>query len=110
EDGNDTIDARNGYSDVISGGAGVDTGIISSLRGTFMSSIERPRLDGDVAVWMPVTADAFEPTNPPVLAFDGLIQDWWNSGGSPPHWVEVDLRYPRAIARVQVIAPQLGSD
>ena len=105
--GNDTIDARNGYGDVIVGGPGVDTAIISSPRGAFMSSIERPRVEGDLAAWMPATADTFEPTNPPQLAFDGLIQDWWNSGGNAPHWAEVDLQYPRTIARVQVIAPEL---
>jgi hypothetical protein len=97
--------ARNGYADVVAGGAGVD----SSVRGTFMSSIERPRVEGDLAAWMPATADQFESTNPPQLAFDGLIQDWWNSGSYPPHWVEVDLQYPRAIACAQLIAPELPS-
>jgi hypothetical protein len=107
DDGNDTIDARNGSSDFVSGGVGRDTCIISGPRGTFMSSIERPKVDADLAAWMPATADASEPTNPPQLAFDGLIQDWWNSGGNPPHWVEVDLQYPRTIGRVQLIAPQI---
>ena len=108
--GNDTIDARNGYSDVAAGGTGSDSAIISAAGGTYMSSIERPRVESDLAAWMPATADAFEPTNPSQLAFDGLIQDWWNSGSYPPHWIEVDLQYPRTIARVQLIAPQLGSD
>ena len=107
--GNDTIDARNGYGDVVVGGSGVDTAIISSVRGAFMSSIERPRVEGDLAAWMPATADTFEPTNPPQRAFDGLIQDWWNSGSYLSHWVEVDLQYPRTIARVQLIAPELPS-
>lgn len=108
--GNDTIDARNGTSDVAAGGTGSDAAIISAAGGTYMSSIERPRVEADLAAWMPATADAYEPTNPPQLAFDGLIQDWWNSGSYPPHWVEVDLQYPRTIGRVQLIAPQLGSD
>jgi Tol biopolymer transport system component len=108
--GDDTIDARNGSSDIVMGGTGVDTCIISGLRGTFMSSVERPRVDGDLAAWLPASADAFSATNPPQLAFDGLIQDWWNAGSYPPHWVEVDLQYPRAIGRIQLIAPQLGSD
>jgi TolB protein len=107
--GNDTIDARNGSSDVAAGGPGIDTAIISAGLGTYFSGIERPRIDRDLAAWMPVTADASEPTNPPQLAFDGLIQDWWNSGSYPPHWVEVDLQYPRSIGRVQLIAPQLSS-
>jgi len=107
--GNDTIDARNGSSDVAAGGPGFDTAIISAGLGTYFSGIERPRIDRDLAAWMPVTADASEPTNPPQLAFDGLIQDWWNSGSYPPHWVEVDLQYPRTIGRVQLIAPQLSS-
>ncbi len=110
DSGNDTIDARNGSSDIAAGGPGTDTCIVSGPRGTFMSSIERPRIDGDLAMWMPASADALTSTNPPQLAFDGLIQDWWNSGGYSPHWVEVDLQYPRTIGRVQLIAPQLGSD
>ena len=105
--GNDTIDARNGSMNIATGGTGRDTAIISGQRGTFLSSIERPRIDADLAAWMPATADAFEPTNPPAMAFDGLIQDWWNSGGNPPHWVEVDLQYPRTIGRVQLITPQI---
>jgi hypothetical protein len=108
--GDDTIDARNGSTDIVMGGTGVDTCIISGPRGTFMSSIERPRVDGDLAAWMPVTADAFSATNPPQLAFDGLIQDWWNAGSYPPHWVEVDLQYPRTIGRIQLVAPQLGGE
>jgi Tol biopolymer transport system component len=107
DDGNDTIDARSGTSDIVVGGTGVDTAIISSPRGTFMSSIERPRVDANIAAWMPATADQFEPTNPPQLAFDGLIQDWWNAGSYPPQWVDVDLQYPRTIARLQLIAPAL---
>jgi Tol biopolymer transport system component len=107
DDGNDTIDARNGSSDIVFGGTGVDTAIISGLRGTFMSSIEQPRVDANIAAWMPATADQFEPTNPPQLAFDGLIQDWWNAGSYPPHWIDVDLQYPRTIARMQLIAPAL---
>jgi Tol biopolymer transport system component len=110
DDGNDTIDARNGTMNVVTGGSGRDSCLISGPRGTFMSSIERPRVDANLAVWMPANADAFEPTNPPQLAFDGLIQDWWNSGNYPPHWVEVDLQYPRTIGRVQLVAPQLGGD
>src|SRR5258707_12221088 len=85
--GNDTIDARNGSADVVMGGTGVDTCIISGLRGTFMSSIERRLIDNDLAAWLPAKADTFEPTNPPQLAFDGLIHDWVDSGGSPPHSV-----------------------
>jgi Tol biopolymer transport system component len=108
--GNDTIDARNGAMDIVLGGSGHDTAIVSAAHGSFLSGIERPRVDGDLAAWMPVTSDAFEPTNPSQLAFDGLIQDWWNSGSYPPHWVEVDLQYPHAIGRVQLISPQLGGE
>ena len=104
--GDDTLDARDGGLDLTRGGPGFDTGLVDG-RGDGLSSIERPRVDRDLAVWRPASADAFEPTNPPARAFDGRSDDWWNSGGSPSHWVEVDLQRPVDITRVSLVLPEL---
>jgi dipeptidyl aminopeptidase/acylaminoacyl peptidase len=106
--GDDTLDARDGGQDVTRGGPGIDTALVDG-RMDGLSSIERPRVDHDLAVWRPATADAFEPTNPPVLAFDGRADDWWNSGGYPSHWLEVDLQRPVDITRVSLVFPSYPS-
>jgi hypothetical protein len=101
--GDDTLDSRDGgQSDTVDGGPGVDS---ATIDGTIdrMGSIERPRVDADLAAWQPTTASSFEPTNPPVRAVDGLISDWWNSGGYPSQWLDVDLRSPRQIGKVRLI-------
>jgi len=104
--GDDRLDARDGGRDVTRGGVGFDTAVVDG-RIDNLSSIERPQVDRDLAAWRPATADAFEPTNPPALAFDGRIDDWWNSGGSPSHWVEVDLGRAVDITRVSLVVPEL---
>lgn len=104
--GNDTLDNRDGQSDVTRGGTGTDAAFVDG-RSDRLSSIERPKVDRDLAIWRPATADAYEPTNPPVLAVDGRIADWWNSGGYPTHWLEVDLQRPVAITRISLITPEL---
>jgi Dipeptidyl peptidase IV (DPP IV) N-terminal region/RTX calcium-binding nonapeptide repeat (4 copies)/WD40-like Beta Propeller Repeat len=107
--GNDVIDARDGGPDLVYGGPGTDTAVVDGGRLETMIGVERPRVDRDLATWRPTTADAAEPTNPPVRAVDGRIDDWWNSGGYPSHWIEVDLQQPTAIARLQLVSPELPS-
>jgi len=107
--GNDVIDARDGGPDLIYGGAGSDTAYVDGGRLDSMIQVERPRVDNDLAAWRPVSADAAEPTNPPVRAIDGIIGDWWNSGGYPSHWIEIDLQRPVAIGLVRLIAPDMPS-
>jgi RTX calcium-binding nonapeptide repeat (4 copies)/WD40-like Beta Propeller Repeat len=109
--GNDTLDGRDGGElDTLSGGPGVDTGAYDGFdrRG----GMEHARFDPNLAAWQPATASAFEPTNPPVRAVDGNITDWWNSGGYPSQWLELDLRRPTAIGLVRFITmeyPSAGS-
>ena len=107
--GNDVIDARDGGPDITWGGGGSDTAYVDGGRLDPMIQVERPRIDNDLAAWRPTTADAAEPTNPPVRAVDGQIDDWWNSGGYPSHWIEVDLQRSAAIGFVRLIAPDLPS-
>jgi len=104
--GDDTLDARDGGPDTTLGGPGIDTALVDG-RIDGLSKIERPRVDHDLAVWRTTSSDAFEPTNPPERAVDGRFDDWWNSGGYPSHWVEVDLGAPVDIGRISLITPEI---
>jgi TolB protein len=106
--GDDTIDARDGGFDLVAGGAGVDIAVIDGNVDT-MFQIERPKVDPNLAAWRPAYADAAEPTNPAMRAVDGRIDDWWNSGGYPSHWIEVDLQQPVTIARISLIPTEYPS-
>jgi dipeptidyl aminopeptidase/acylaminoacyl peptidase len=103
--GDDRLDARAGTTDGVAGGSGWDTAVIGGP-GNRLTGVEQTRTDRDLAVWRPASADAYEPTNPPVRAFDGNLSDWWNSGGYPSHWVEVDLQSPVDIGRISLVAPE----
>jgi Tol biopolymer transport system component len=104
--GDDTLDARGGSYDLVQGGAGFDTAVVDG-RGPTLKGIEKKTVDRDLAAWHPVTADAYLPENPPIEAFDGRIGDWWNSGGYPSHWIEVDLLHTVAVTRVSFVTPEL---
>lgn len=100
--GSDTLDARDGGElDTASGGPGYDRAFIDGF--DRMGGIERPKVDPNLATWRPATASAFEPTNPPIRAVDGIDDDWWNSGGWPSQWLEVDLGRPLSIGRVRLV-------
>jgi Ca2+-binding RTX toxin-like protein len=104
--GTDRIDARDGGIDRVAGGDdGTDLTLVD--RGLDqVHGVRWSRSGRDVAVWRPTTASSFEPTNPPARAADGRIDDWWNSGGYPPAWIEVDLLKPTDIERLRLIAPE----
>ena len=105
--GDDTFDARDGgFSDLVQGGDGFDKafvdGPVDQLQG-----VEQRMVDRDLAAWHPVTTDSFIAASPPIEAVDGRILDWWNSGGYPSHWIEVDLLRSVAVTRVALVAPEL---
>lgn len=106
--GDDKLDARGGYADGVSGGFGGDTAWITGP-GDRITGVERTIVDRNLAIWQPADSDSFDPTNPAIRAFDGNFFDWWNSGGYPSHWVEVDLGYPRDIGRISIVMPDLPS-
>jgi formylglycine-generating enzyme required for sulfatase activity len=53
------------------------------------------------------TASAFEPANAPQNAFDGNVNDHWNSGTFPTQWLEVDLQQRYDLTSVSLFADQL---
>jgi dipeptidyl aminopeptidase/acylaminoacyl peptidase len=104
--GDDRLDARSGFANGVAGGPGQDTALVSGT-GNRLTGVEVTRTDRNLAVWRPASADAYEPTNPPVRAVDGNINDWWNSGGYPTHWIEVDLQRPVDVGRISLVAPEI---
>lgn len=99
--GSDRLDARDGRTDTVDGGAGTDTGLVEPRDGT--RSVERRRLDGNLAAWRPVRASGLGIPDPPERAVDGLAGDAWNSGGWPPAWIEVDLLRPTDIGTIRLV-------
>ena len=59
-----------------------------------------------LTILLTVIASAFEPTNPPVRAVDGVACDWWNSGSYPSQWIQVDLQRAVDVGRVRLVAPE----
>jgi Tol biopolymer transport system component len=109
--GDDRLDGRDGNPDYLTGGDGRDVALTDWRSGDVQDGIEARTRSLDVAVWRPVTASSFEPTNPPAAAFDGRNDDWWNSGGPAPRWIQVDLQRATKIAKLRLTASSqaLGS-
>jgi TolB protein len=104
--GDDKLDARGGQADGAAGGAGYDLALVSGP-GSRLTGVELTKTDRNLALWRPTTADAAEETNLPVRAVDGDFTDWWNSGGYPTHWLEVDLQAAVDVGRVRLVTPDL---
>jgi plastocyanin len=61
---------------------------------------------GNLALGKPVTASAELPDAPATRAVDGLMANWWSSGGYPYQFIDVDLGAPVSIARVRLFVSQ----
>jgi plastocyanin len=61
---------------------------------------------GNLALGRPVTASAEEPANPATRAVDGLMANWWSSGGYPDQWIDIDLGTPVAVGRIRLFVSQ----
>ncbi len=99
--GADRIDARDGTPDSVDGGADTDTGLLEP--GDGWRSLERRRLDRNLAAWRPVRASGVGIPDPPERAVDGRPDDFWNSGGWPPGWIEVDLLETTDIGKIRLV-------
>lgn len=101
EEGDDRMDSRDGWTDSVFGGSGRDTGLLELADGR--ESIERRQMDGNLAAWRPVQASGVGVPDPPERVVDGRSDDFWNSGGWPPAWIEIDLLRPTDIGRVRLV-------
>jgi hypothetical protein len=106
-DGDDAIDARDGGADALFGDAGADTAQVDSRALDSRVGVERFAVSRNVAAWRPTRASNEVPTNPSALVADGVLDDFWSSGRSPPQWVEVDLLRPTTVARLRLYASDL---
>jgi hypothetical protein len=61
---------------------------------------------GNIALGKPVTASAEEPGAPAARVVDGLMMNWWSSGGYPTQWIEVDLGAAASIAKIRLFVSQ----
>ena len=61
---------------------------------------------GNIALGKPVTASATEAGSSPTRAVDGLNATFWNSGGPPTQWIEIDLGGTASIGRVLLFVLQ----
>jgi plastocyanin len=61
---------------------------------------------GNLALGKPVTASGEVPEAPATRAVDGLMANWWSSGGYPYQWIDIDLGSPASIARARLFVSQ----
>ena len=66
----------------------------------------RGGLGANLAYGRPVRASAIEAGHPAAHAVDGDLGTWWNSGGPPTQWIEIDLESPQSIAGLQLTPSQ----
>ena len=99
--GDDRLDSRDGSGDLVIGGANYDTALLE--RADAKLELERPRYDGNLAAWRPVRASGLGIPDPPERVVDGRADDFWNSGGWPPAWIEVDLLHATDIRTIRLV-------
>jgi hypothetical protein len=61
---------------------------------------------GNLAFGKPVTASAEDPAAPATRAVDGLMANWWSSGGYPDQWIDIDLGAPVDVGRIRLFVSQ----
>jgi hypothetical protein len=54
----------------------------------------------------PARASRYLESNPPDMAFDGLMTNWWGAGDFAPQWIEVDLQAAYPITAIRLITGQ----
>jgi hypothetical protein len=61
----------------------------------------------NLALGKPASASNEYPGNPPADALDGDWLTYWNSGGFPPQWIEVDLGSVQTVGEIDLGITQL---
>ena len=102
--GRDRLDARDGGPDTVIGDGDPGDYALYDKGSDSIRNVKVRQVSHNLAVWRPTTASGWSATNPPERAVDGRLDDIWNSGGSPPQWIEIDLGRRVAIGRVRLIA------
>jgi hypothetical protein len=88
------------------GGGLINTVLSPAQRPNPCERKEFPFLETNLARGRPVTASAQMPGRPGSAAVDGSVSTQWNSGGSPPAWIEVQLTSPSAVKEIRLAVGQ----
>lgn len=87
-----------------------DAGTFTWLINAYVDDLESlGQLSGgseNVAFGRPVTASSATADSPPDGVVDGDPDSIWNSGASPPSWVEIDLGGPHAVSEIRLLVAQ----
>ena len=109
DEGKDRLDARDGGGDFITAYEPGDLALVDQGRDVVVGR-GRVRQGRNLAAWRSVIASAYEPSDPPVRAVDGRIDDAWESGAYPSQWIEIDLGREVDISRIRLIAAEQPRD
>lgn len=60
----------------------------------------------NIALGKPARASRSLKSNPPRMAVDGLIGNWWGAGAFAPQWIEINLEAPFTISKFRLIPSQ----
>ena len=63
-------------------------------------------LGQNLALGATAIASASLSGNGPQMAVDGMSGTYWNSGGFPPQWIEIDLPHPSVVSGVRLSVQQ----
>jgi predicted amidohydrolase YtcJ len=63
----------------------------------------------NLALGRPVTASGALPSNPPEMAVDGDLEEYWSAGAHPPQWVEIDLQAAYTVENIKLVVEQSPS-
>jgi hypothetical protein len=84
-------------------GGVIDQALSPQLRPDPCAAVPGP---GNLALGKPVTVSAEDPANPATHAVDGLMANWWSSGGYPDQWIDIDLGAPVDVGRIRLFIIQ----
>jgi plastocyanin len=102
----DTTEFGSGESPLWEGSAAgglVDQNLSPSLRPDPCAAVPGA---GNLALGKPLTASAELAGDPATHAVDGLMANFWASGGYPSQWIDIDLGAPVSVARVRLFVTQ----
>jgi uncharacterized protein (TIGR03437 family) len=108
----DLVDSSNAYWTALSGNGEIDNALKPFTRPDACQA--GAYLGQNLALGATTSAsNTWTGTSPgsggPMLAIDGNVSTFWNSGGFPPQWIEIDLPVPSIVSGVRLTVDQFPS-